>query len=161
MPVLNSIRNCFIMFPLHIKVRDQTTKYLSVQASWNILILYFYEFRLDWSSCLGHLLGCPVPPSRPGQSTLLLRFVSLCACSTSTGNTSMTGIAPVDACARIWGQDNMGDKIIYYCTNSTKFHNTLYMKKADFMAKRYHVLSDYSRFLQTMQKMYEEQNKIH
>ena len=35
------------------------------------------------------------------------------------------------------------------------------MKKADFMAKRYHVLSDYSRFLQTMQKMYEEQNKIH
>lgn len=35
------------------------------------------------------------------------------------------------------------------------------MKKADFMTKRYHVLSDYSRFLQTMQKMYEEQNKIH
>ena len=34
------------------------------------------------------------------------------------------------------------------------------MKKADFMAKRYHVLSDYSRFLQTMQKMYEEQNNI-
>ena len=43
---LNSIRNCFITFPLYIKVRNQIIQNLWVQASWKRLVN-----DSTWSNC--------------------------------------------------------------------------------------------------------------